>query len=189
MGCVELVCLLRCVIGRVSSEGLPLEVVGNLYCLFLPNAAISGLVNCQVQLCVNRLTWLKLLEFSLWGVRDGSYHCFTGISSVGAFIHDFMSVCNCKGFPGMNGEEKMGVCSGAWGAGGGVVWPLLWRGWCFCFEAQLVWVSVVPCCALCGSSRNFSHTQLSFPGCRLCFASQIGKDDVEQLEEENRMDS
>lgn len=44
-----------------------------------------------------------------------------------------MTVCNCKGFPGMNGEEKMGVCSGARGAGGGVVWPLLWRGWCFCF--------------------------------------------------------
>lgn len=40
-----------------------------------------------------------------------------------------------------------------------------------------------------GNSKNFSYVQLSFPNFGLRFASQIGNDDVEQLEEENRMGS
>lgn len=53
----------------------------------------------------------------------------------------------------------------------------------------LLWLLTLLCFTLGGNSKNFSCVQLSFPNCGLRFASQIGNDDVEQLEGENGMGS
>lgn len=52
-----------------------------------------------------------------------------------------------------------------------------------------MWLLAVLGFKLGGNSKDLSYVQLCFPNCGLGFASQIGNDDVEQLEEENRMAS